>query len=447
MNKILHGLVGIFCLISVISGSAARAESSNSGAVLVSAVTAIVPSDPVVLPSLLGRDGGADAPDLIQHAPDIATVDLTADDGSIWDRIRKGFGMRDLTGPLVDQRVAWYTARPQALKATIERSRKYLFYIVGELEKRNMPTELALLPLVESAFNPMAFSRAKAAGLWQFIPSTGRDFQLQQNWWVDQRRDIVASTNAALQYLQAIYEIHGDWHLTLASYNWGENAVARAVRENQAAGLPADYASLRMPTETRQYVPKLQALKQIVSHPEIYGVALPEIPNKPYFVTVERREGMDVALAARLAEMSLADFQALNPSYNRPIMPGSQGTPLVLPVENARRFKENLARHDEPLMSWKIYSLPKSVGIAELAKRLNVSLETLRTANGLPERGTLAAGYSLLIPQYVSEVAADLTLSTAAQAERPVRSSRITGKSMTRTRATARAARPSRLRR
>lgn len=441
MTRLLRFLLGVSSVALFLHFPAAAA-GSDTAAVVASATTAVTPSDPFILPSLMGQEPGNNGPDLLQNAPGIATVDLTSNEGNIWERIRDGFGMRDLSGPLVDEKIRWYAARPQALKSMVERSRKYLFHIVTELEKRGMPTELALLPLVESAFNPMAFSSAKAAGLWQFIPSTGRDFQLQQNWWVDQRRDIVASTNAALQYLQAIYELHGDWHLALASYNWGENAVARAVANNVAAGRPTDYFSLNMPAETRNYVPKLQALKQIIAKPEAYGVTLPEIPNKPYFVTVERREGMDVALAAKLAEMSLADFQALNPSYNRPVIPGSHSAPLVLPVENARKFQDNLAQHDEPLMSWKMYSLPRSERIDQLAKRLNVSLETLRTANGLPSQGRLAAGYNLLVPHSVSTAAADLALreddvknTLASRAT----NARVVGKPLVKTKATPRA--------
>ena len=453
MKRFLRALLAITCIGFSLHGLDAQADGSSAAAVVSSAAAAVTPTDPVVLPTLMGHASG-NGLDLIQNAPNIDTVDLTANDGDIWERIRKGFAMRDLDGQIVDEKVNWYASRPQALKAMIERSRKYLYHIVTELEKRGMPTELALLPLVESAFNPMAFSPAKAAGLWQFIPSTGRDFQLQQNWWVDQRRDIVASTNAALQYLQAIYEMHGDWQLALASYNWGENAVARAMAANTAAGKPTDYASLNMPAETRQYVPKLQALKMIIAKPENYGVSLPNIPNKPYFVTVNRREGMDVALVAKLAELPLSEFQALNPSYNRPVIPGNHAAPLVLPVENARKFEDNLAQHDEPLMSWKMYSLPKTERIDQLAKRLNVSLDTLRSANGLPQHGRLAAGYSLLIPQSVSVAAADLALRiseerAAVETEnaRTHVNAKVQGKPLVKTKATLRVSTPSKARR
>jgi len=182
-------------------------------------------------------------------------VDLTVEPDDLWERIRRGFSMPDLNGPLVEDRENWYSAQAAHFGRVIERSKLYLYHIVDELEKRSMPTELALLPIVESAFNPMAYSRAHASGLWQFIPSTGKHYNLQQNRWYDARRDIIASTNAALDYLQFLYEMHGDWQLALASYNWGENAVARAIEDNRVRGLPTDYASLTMPQETRYYVP------------------------------------------------------------------------------------------------------------------------------------------------------------------------------------------------
>jgi len=333
------------------------------------------------------------------HGP-VNTQDMTGHAPDIWSRMRRGFSMPELASPVVDQQLASLTAHPKAVTAILERGRKYLYHIVVELEKRGMPTELALLPLVESAYNPMAFSPAKAAGLWQFIPSTGKDFSLQQNWWVDERRDVLASTSAALQYLQAVYELQGDWHLALASYNWGENAVMRAVQSNRNAGRPTDFNSLTLPRETAQYVPKFEAIKMIVAHPERYGITLPSIPNDPYFVSVERTQAMDVAVAARLAEMPLSEFQALNPAYNRPIIPGNHTADLLLPVDNAQKFRENLAHHPtEELINWKTYALPRSANIEQVAARLKTGVDTLRSANGLPAHARLATGYTLLVPE------------------------------------------------
>lgn len=363
-------------------------------------------------PSIASVDN---APDVMRDANAIASLDHTAQTADIWERVRKGFAMRDLESPLVDDRMRYYLARPQQLKQMLERGRKYMFHIVTELEKRGMPTELALLPVVESAYNPLALSSAKAAGLWQFVPSTGKDFQLTQNWWVDERRDIVASTDAALKYLQAIYEMHGDWQLALASYNWGENAVARAIANNKAAGKPTDYMSLSMPTETRYYVPKLQALKNIIAHPELYNLSLPDIPDQPYFTSIEKHQGMDVALAAKLAEMPLSEFLMLNPGYNRPVMPGNENANIVLPVDNARKFQDNLARHDAPLVTWKTYSVPRTERIEQVAKRLRMAVQEIATANGLRARALLSAGYTLLVPTRVIEALAETVTQTTSK--------------------------------
>src|SRR5256886_1398659 len=209
-------------------------------------------------------------------------IDRTERPADLWQRIRQGFAIPDLDSALVEKHTAYFAARPEYLQRVFDRSRLYLYHIVEEIEKRGLPTELALLPMVESAFNPMAYSRAHASRLWQFIPGTGRRFELKQNWWYDGRRDIVDSTTAALDYLTKLYELHGDWQLALASYNWGENGVARAIAKNRAARKPTDYANLKMPAETRMYIPKLQALKNIISNPALFGIVLDPIPNAPY---------------------------------------------------------------------------------------------------------------------------------------------------------------------
>lgn len=333
----------------------------------------------------------------VASAP-IATVDLTTQPDDLWERVRNGFAMPNLTNDLVTQQQVWYLNRPESLKRIIERSRRYLYHIVEELEKRGMPTELALLPMVESAYNPRAYSSARASGLWQFIPSTGKNYGLQQNWWVDERRDIVASTSAALDYLQAIYEMHGDWHLALASYNWGENAVARAVARNQAAGLPTDYMSLNMPAETRNYVPKLQALKNIIAQPQLFGIDLDSIPNRPYFTTVRKPVDMDFALAARLADVPMDEFRALNPAHNRPVMKATGEAALVLPADKVDTFFANLESHDKPLVSWQSYTLRHREKLETVAARFGVSASRLREANGLAPGARVPAGYTLLVP-------------------------------------------------
>ena len=245
----------------------------------------------------------------------IALLSLPLD---LWDRIRRGYAMPDLATELVTDREQWYAARPDYILRMTERSRKYLYYIVEELERRKMPTELALLPFIESAFNPQAVSTARAMGMWQFMPATGKDFDLKQNVFRDDRRDIQASTRAALDYLQRLYNLFGDWHLALAAYNWGEGNVGKAIARNQRAGLPTGYVDLNMPMETRMYVPKLQAMKNIVGNPPAYNVVLFSIPNHPYFQSVPLPRDMDVTFAAKLAEISVEDFKSLNPSASRP---------------------------------------------------------------------------------------------------------------------------------
>jgi membrane-bound lytic murein transglycosylase D len=334
----------------------------------------------------------------LDSPPQAMLIDLTAEHDDLWDRIRTGFAMPDLGGALVVARQNWYAARPQQLKIIFERSKRYLYHIVEELEKRGMPTELALLPMVESAFNPMAYSRSHASGLWQFIPSTGKRYELQQNSWYDARRDILASTAAALDYLQFLYEMHGDWHLALASYNWGENAVARAIEKNRAKGLPANYLSLSMPSETRNYVPRLQALKNIIANPAAFGIDLDPIPNQPYFVTVPKTPDIDIKLAAKLAEMPVAELIALNPAYNRPVISAAQSAVLVLPADKADVFLSNLESHDEPLSSWETYTFKKGDRLEKLAAEHGISLAKLRQANAMSPRTQVAPGLQLLLP-------------------------------------------------
>jgi len=322
------------------------------------------------------------------------TLDLTARADDVWVRIRNGFAIPNLISPLVVERQAWFLARPEGLIRTLERSSIYLYHIVEELEKRGMPTELALLPFIESAYNPMALSTARASGMWQFIPSTGRQYNLRQDWWRDERRDVVASTEAALTYLQTIYEMHGDWHLALASYNWGEGAVKRAIDKNRALGMPTDYLSLSMPDETRYYVPKLQAIKNIVAHPELFGLVLPKVSNQPYFTMVERKRDLDIRTAAKLAQMPLADFRALNPSFNRTVMTGSG--PLLVPAEKASVFEANLANHAETA-AWKPYTLQKNDRIDKVAKRFGMSVADLREINGIGPTVPVKPGQTVLV--------------------------------------------------
>jgi len=328
----------------------------------------------------------------------VAKLDRTQPPSDLWQRLRNGFAMPDLQGRLVSERMEWYIANQDYLQRVFERSRRYLFHIVEELEKRGMPTEIALLPIVESAFNPMAYSRAHASGLWQFIPGTGKRYELKQNWWYDGRRDIVDSTNAALDYLKDVYDMQGDWHLALASYNWGENAVARAIEKNRREGQPTDYMSLPMPRETRGYVPKLQALKNLIANPEAYGVTLTPIPNEPYFATVTKTRDIDVQLAAKLAEMPVEEFVALNPGFSRPLIRTAVAPRIVLPADKVDTFHENLEKYeDKSLVSWKTYVPQRGENLEAIAKKHGLTLGQLKEVNGIPPRSRTVPGL-LVVP-------------------------------------------------
>jgi membrane-bound lytic murein transglycosylase D len=280
----------------------------------------------------------------------------------------------------------------------VDRSRRYLYYIVVEVADRRMPLEIALLPMVESAFNPVALSTARAAGIWQFMPSTGVSYGLKQNFWFDSRRDVIAATEGALNYLQKLYAQFGDWQLALAAYNWGEGNVARAIERNRKAGLPTDYASLRMPDETRNYLPKLQAVKNIVRDPAAFDLELADIPDAPYFAVVKTSRKMDVKRAAELAELSLEEFQYLNPHHNRPVIAGSDEFAILLPIDRAEIFAAKLELTDQPLVSWQAYRLRPGETLAQLAARLGMPEASLRAVNGIGVRARVPAGHTLLVP-------------------------------------------------
>ncbi len=375
-------------------------------ALLVLMLAACASQGPATNPSTSASDSQPST-DSLRTATAKQTVDvdnssvekLTTQDTDLWARIRRGFQMPDLQGDLVDAQVNWYAQRPDYVQRMTDRSQKYLYYIVEELESRNMPTELALLPFIESAFNPQALSVAKAAGMWQFVPDTGRTFNLKQNMWQDERRDVLASTEAALDYLSRLHDMFGDWYLALAAYNWGEGNVQRAIARNQAAGLPTDYASLRMPNETRNYVPKLQAVKNIVMNPQMYGLALPSIPNHPYFVSVTTSRDIDVEMAAKLANMSLDEFRALNPSFKKPVILGATQPQILLPFDNASAFERNLKAYNGQLSSWTTYTVTERTRPAALAEKLGVDPDTLLSVNKIPAHMRLKPGSTLLVPR------------------------------------------------
>jgi membrane-bound lytic murein transglycosylase D len=335
-------------------------------------------------------------PDTQPSSHTVTEVEIPAD---LWTRIRRGFAMPDLQVDMVQEREQWYANRPDYIERMTARSSKYLYHIVEEIERRGMPTELALLPFIESAFNPQAVSSARASGMWQFMPRTGKDFDLKQNAFRDDRRDVLASTRAALDYLQRLHGMFGDWHLALAAYNWGEGNVGKAVNRNLRAGQAVAYTDLRMPAETRLYVPKLQAMENLIANPQGKGIQLPSIPNHPYFQTVPLPRDMDVALVARLAEVPIEDFKALNPSAHRPVLLAGGTSQILLPWDNAEIFERNMAAYDGRLASWTVWVAPKNMKVPEAAKKVGMSEEDMRSVNKIPPRMLIKAGSALLVPR------------------------------------------------
>lgn len=319
--------------------------------------------------------------------------------GDLWDRVRAGFAMDEIDSALVQRHEAWYLNRPEYFARMVSRSRRYLYHIVEELEKRGMPMEIALLPMIESAYNPVAQSHMRAAGIWQFIPSTGQKYGLTQNWWYDGRRDVLAATDAALDYLQYLHRRFGDWELALAAYNWGEGAVSRAITKNRKAGKSTRYKHLRMPKETRNYLPKLQAVKNIVADPKVVGIDLEPVPNRPYFAVVKAPEHIDVALAARLANVPLEEFRYLNPGHSRAVITPVANRELLVPVDKVDVFNANLQSNDQPLVTWQTYQLKRGETLQSVAAKFDIGIERLREVNGLSGRRPLRPGAMLLVPR------------------------------------------------
>jgi membrane-bound lytic murein transglycosylase D len=394
------------------SGTPSSSASSSSSAPSPSA-TATPPaaSASAVVAAASAPAGAASAADADN---DVATapvpvdplrpdVRLDLDDRSaqldLWERVRRGFALPDLDNDLVRKGEQWYSSRPDYVQRMTERGGRYLFHIVEELEHRGMPTELALLPFIESAYNPQAMSTAKASGMWQFVPATGKDYALKQNVFRDDRRDVLESTRAALDYLQRLYSMFGDWQLALAAYNWGEGSVQRAIARNQRQGRPTDYSSLKMPNETAYYVPKLQAVKNIIARPADFGLSLPTLANHPYFLSVPIERDMDVAIAVQLAGIPLDEFQSLNPQMNKPVILAA-GTPRVLlPYDNANRFVRELPQHRGRLATWTAWTAPKTLRPGDVAKQVGMDEATLREVNRIPPRMLVKAGSTLLVPR------------------------------------------------
>ena len=365
---------------------AVEAAASPPAAAVTSAVPG--PASPVARPE--DRPEGLRGQFGAERVVDTARADL-------WERVRGGFAMADLDNELVRRWERWYAERPDYVERMMDRGSRYLFHIVEEVNERGLPMELVLLPFIESAFNPEALSRAQASGMWQFMPATGRSFDLKQNLFRDDRRSVLASTRAALDYLQSLHRMFGDWHLALAAYNWGQGNVTRAIARNERARRGTSYAELRMPDETRNYVPKLQAVKNIVLRPEAFGLTLPKLENHPFFLTVPLERDIDVALVLELSGLAEDDFRALNPQLNKPVVLAAATPSLLLPYDPANRFVAALARHTGPLASWTAWVAPRTMQPKDVAGLVGMREAELREVNRIPPRMLVRAGSTLLV--------------------------------------------------
>lgn len=318
---------------------------------------------------------------------------------NLWQRIRHGYGIDyPSIHPQTQEQIDWYASRPDYVNKVVERARPYLHHIVDELEQRNMPLEIALLPIIESGFQPFAYSSSRAAGLWQFIPSTGEAFGLEQNWWYDGRRDIIESTHAAMDYLQKLHKDFGDWQLALAAYNCGEGTVGRAIKRNKADGKATDFWSLDLPAEATAYVPKLLAVAQIVKQPKKFNITLSPIDNSPFLAVVDVGTQIDLALAARMAEITTDELYQLNPGFNRWATTPNGHHRLVLPLEKADIFQQALdALPPEERVQWTRHKIQSGESLSGIAHHYQTTLAVLKEANGLSSN-SISAGSHLLIP-------------------------------------------------
>ncbi len=317
----------------------------------------------------------------------------------IWSRIRAGYAIRNLDSPQIEKEIRWFANNPEYMQRMTERAKLYLYHIVEEVEKRGMPMEIALLPAIESAYKPHAYSRARAVGLWQFMPATGRLYGLKANWWYDGRRDVQASTRAALDYLEKLHkEFDGDWHLALAAYNAGEGKVGRMIKLNERKGKSTDYQYLKLKRETLHYVPKLMAMASIVGDPAKYGVQLANIPNEPYFTRVETGSQIDLGVVAKLVDMPVDDLHDINPGYTRWATDPNGPHHLLVPVDKKAALVDGLNKlPDGERIQWAHHAVKRGDTINKIAREYGIGIEVIRTANSL-HSNLLRAGQDLMIP-------------------------------------------------
>ena len=337
-------------------------------------------------------------------------------------RLRNGFQLEDVDEAHIDRELNWYANHPDYLERVWGRAEHYMHYIVEQLKARSMPLELALLPVVESAFEPYAYSRARAAGLWQFIPGTGSNYGLKQDWWYDGRRDVVASTRAALDYLQSLHDsFDGDWLLAIAAYNCGEGNVTRAVNRNLRLGKPIDFWHLKLPTETRGYVPKLLAMRRIVADPASYGLEFSQIDDLPYFTPVNTGGQIDLQVVAEISGLSKDDLYELNPAFHRWATDPTGPYSLLVPTEAAEGLEQTLlSLTPEQRMRVARYDVGKQDTVAGIAKQYSTTPELLRHLNNLANNDKPVIGSTLMVPSATIQLP-EKAMRAAALFDRPGR--------------------------
>jgi len=389
----MHKLLPLLLLVPVFFLSACSSTSPRDDA-------SIAHQDSVDINSATSGSGIGNNPESSSAAVSDEAEQHAQKETDVWKRIGSDLRLtRDISEKTTASKLAWFARNQAYIDRVSDRATPYLYYIVEELEKRDMPLDLALLPIVESAYNPFAYSPSRASGIWQFIPNTGKHYGLKQNWWYDGRRDIVAATDAALNYLQKLHkDFNGDWMLALAAYNSGEGNVARAIRRNKKAGKPVDFFSLRLPRETRGYVPSLLAISEIVANPEKYNITIKPIKNEQYFEQVDINSQIDLATAAELSGLSIEELYTLNPGFNRwatdPIGPHR----LLIPVANAPAFENKLASlSSADRIKWQRHKIQKGESLGRIATHYRTDVSTLKQINRL-KGNTIRTGHSLLIP-------------------------------------------------
>lgn len=392
-NKPLFPLIFSLFLFVWLAGCAHRSPAATGLEDGVSGLAADIPPEAGPLQSAEASAEGASPP------TETAVADGALESADIWARIRAGYALAPQSdSPRVDAQFRWYAANQAYLDRVTARAQPYFHFIVEEIAKRGMPLEVALLPIVESAFDPFAYSHGRAAGLWQFIPGTGRRYALTQNWWYDGRRDVAESTRAALDYLQDLHAEFDDWLLALAAYNCGEGNVRRAIRRNTDRGLPTDFWHLKLPRETSAYVPKLLALKRLVADPAAYGIELAPVPDEPYLARIELESQIDLALAADLAGIPLQELYLLNPGFNRWATAPEGPHNLFLPLTSEQQFLEGVQTIPaDERVRWQRHKVRSGETLGGIARRYATTVEVLQDANGIRNH-IIRAGNYLMVP-------------------------------------------------